>query len=254
MAVAATRPYHHGNLRSELLSCAERALSEGGLAQLSLRDLARQAGVSHAAPRRHFADKQALLDALAQDGFERLGRALRDGDGRRRPDFDARLAALAGSYVRFATRHAALLELMFAGKHRPDAADSLRAAADAAFAAPLALITDGQAAGAVVPGDPEAVATVAWATVQGLATIANAGMLDDAALDGLVAERGRAPRPRAAAAVARGSGLEHDAQPVGRAQLLRAPVPPSTTASRPGPSGGSGSAPREYQVFAPMWW
>jgi AcrR family transcriptional regulator len=187
MAVASTRPYHHGNLRSELLSCAERALGEGGLAQLSLRDLARQAGVSHAAPRRHFADKQALLDALAQDGFERLGRALRDAMDAAGPDFDARLAALAGSYVRFATRHAALLELMFANKHRPGAADSLREAADAAFAAPLALIADGQAAGAVVPGDPDAVATVAWATVQGLATIANAGMLDDAALDGLVA-------------------------------------------------------------------
>ena len=163
------RPYHHGNLRSELLSCAERALSEGGLAQLSLRDLARQAGVSHAAPRRHFADKQALLDALAQDGFERLGRALREAIDAAAHDFDARLAALAGSYVRFATRHAALLELMFAGKYRPGAADSLREAADAAFAAPLALITEGQAAGAVVPGDPEAVATVAWATVQGLA-------------------------------------------------------------------------------------
>jgi AcrR family transcriptional regulator len=187
MAATTTRPYHHGNLRSELLACAERALSEGGLAQLSLRDLARQAGVSHAAPRRHFADKQALLDALAQDGFERLGHELREAMDDAGEAFDARLAALARSYVRFATRHAALLELMFATKHRPDAADSLRAAGEAAFAAPLALITGGQASGAVVPGDPEVVATVAWATVQGLASIANAGMLDDAALDGLVA-------------------------------------------------------------------
>ena len=73
MSATTQRPYHHGNLRSELLSCAERALSEGGLAQLSLRDLARQVGVSHAAPRRHFADKQALLDALAQDGFDVVG-------------------------------------------------------------------------------------------------------------------------------------------------------------------------------------
>jgi AcrR family transcriptional regulator len=186
MTVRPARPYHHGNLRSELLSCAERALSAGGLAQLSLRDLARQAGVSHGAPRRHFADKQSLLDALAQDGFERLGRALREAMDAAGPDFDARLAALAGSYVRFATHHAALLELMFAGKYRPDAADSLHEAAEAAFAAPLALIIEGQAAGAVVPGDPEAVATVAWATVQGLATIANAGMLDDAALETLV--------------------------------------------------------------------
>jgi len=102
-------------------------------------------------------------------------------------EVEARLAALAGAYVRFATRHAALLELMFASKHRPDAADSLRAAGEAAFAAPLALITEGQASGAVVPGDPEAVATVAWAAVQGLASIANAGMLDEAALDGIVA-------------------------------------------------------------------
>jgi AcrR family transcriptional regulator len=188
MAATTPRPYHHGNLRSELLSCAERALSEGGLAQLSLRDLARQLGVSHAAPRRHFADKQALLDALAQDGFERLGRELSgamDAAGR---SCDARLRALAGTYVRFATRHAALLELMFAGKYRPGAADSLRAAAEAAFEAPLALITDAQASGEVVPGDPERVATVVWATVQGLATMANSGMLHEASLDEVVAD------------------------------------------------------------------
>src|SRR5689334_7415172 len=114
MAATTPRPYHHGNLRSELLACAERALGEGGLAQLSLRDLARQAGVSHAAPRRHFADKQALLDALAQDGFERLGGELRTAIEGAGEAFEPRLAALAGAYVRFATRHAALLELMFA--------------------------------------------------------------------------------------------------------------------------------------------
>ena len=72
------RPYHHGNLRAALLASAERTLDEGGVGELSLRELARQVGVSHAAPRRHFADKQALLDALAEDGFERLGEALRD--------------------------------------------------------------------------------------------------------------------------------------------------------------------------------
>ena len=136
MTVSPVRPYHHGNLRSELLSCAERALAEGGLAQLSLRDLARQVGVSHAAPRRHFADKQALLDALAQDGFERLVRELREAMEAAGGSFDARLAALARSYVRFATRHAALLELMFTGKHRPGAAELTRGdEADAAVGA-----------------------------------------------------------------------------------------------------------------------
>jgi len=186
MAVS-QRPYHHGNLRAALLARAEETLSQEGAGELSLRELARQVGVSHAAPRRHFPDKRALLDALAEDGFERLGRDLREAMGAAGPRFEDRLLAFAQAYVAFATRHAALLELMFASKHRPDAADSLRAAGEAAFAAPLALITEGQATGAVVPGDPAAVATVAWAAVQGLASIANAGMLDDAALDGIVA-------------------------------------------------------------------
>src|ERR687894_2671163 len=72
----ATRPYHHGSLRPALLAAAEKALDRGGVQALSLRELAREIGVSHAAPRRHFADKQALLDALAQEGFARLGAAL----------------------------------------------------------------------------------------------------------------------------------------------------------------------------------
>jgi AcrR family transcriptional regulator len=185
-APSMSRPYHHGNLRTALLEGAERTLRERGAQELSLRELARDVGVSHAAPRRHFADKQALLDALAEEGFDRLGRELRQAMVAAGDDFDARLAAFARAYVRFATRDAALLELMFAGKGRPDAADSLRAAADGAFAAPLALIAEGQAAGVVVPGDTERVAKVAWASLQGLASMTNAGMLDEEELDEVV--------------------------------------------------------------------
>jgi AcrR family transcriptional regulator len=186
-AVAVTpRPYHHGNLRAALLAEAERMLSEDGAGELSLRELARQIGVSHAAPRRHFADKQALLDALAEEGFERFGAVIRDAVAGAGPGFDARLRAFAHAYVGFATEHAALLELMFAGKHRPGAAPSLRAAADRAFEVPLALIADAQAGEEVVPGDPERVATVAWAALQGLVTMANSGMLEHAALGDMV--------------------------------------------------------------------
>jgi AcrR family transcriptional regulator len=185
-AVAVTpRPYHHGNLRAALLESAERTLSEGGVAELSLRELARQIGVSHAAPRRHFADKQALLDALAEDGFERLGADLRGAMAAAGEDFDARLLAFARAYVRFATRHAALLELMFAGKHR---AERLREAADRAFAAPLALFAAAQSSGEIVAGDPERVGIVALATLQGLASLANNGMLADVDLDDIVGE------------------------------------------------------------------
>src|SRR6202008_3979614 len=121
-----SRPYHHGNLREALLDRAEGTRRERGVQELSLRELAREVGVSHAAPRRHFADKQALLDALAEEGFERLGRELREamdaaggadesgGSGAVGGSFEARLDAFARAYVRFATRDAALLELMFA--------------------------------------------------------------------------------------------------------------------------------------------
>src|SRR3954454_22411835 len=126
MAIAQVRPYHHGNLRSELLQQAEQMLTERGVGELSLRELAREVGVSHAAPRRHFRHKQALLDALAQSGFERLGADLDRAMGRAGGDFHSRLAAFAEAYVRFATRNGPLLELMFAGKHRAGATDELK--------------------------------------------------------------------------------------------------------------------------------
>ena len=183
MAVTA-RPYHHGNLRAALLEQAERTLAAGG--DRPRRAPPRQVGVSHAAPRRHFAGKQALLDALAEDGFERLGAELRgvmaDAGG-----FDERLLAFTRAYVRFATEHAALLELMFAGKHRPGAAASLREAADRAFEVPLALIAEGQAAGEIVTGDPEGVGMVVFASAHGVAALANNQMLGDADLDEIVA-------------------------------------------------------------------
>ncbi len=187
MSATATRSYHHGNLRSALLAAAEQTLADGGVQALSLRELARELGVSHAAPRRHFADKQALLDALAETGFDRLGSELDEAIAQG-GDFRGRLAKLAQAYVRFATRDAALLELMFAGKYRPGAAAGLREAADRAFAAPFQLIADGQAAGDVVGGDVERVAIVVGATFQGLAVMANQGLLRDAPPEAVVAE------------------------------------------------------------------
>ena len=178
-AVATSRPYHHGNLRAELLDHAERALERGGTNALSLRELAREAGVSHAAPRRHFADRQALLDALAEAGFERLGAALAGAVAGAPEDFAERLIAVARVYVAFATEHAALLELMFAAKHGSGDASELREAGTRAFAAPLALVAEGQRTGDIVGGDLERVMLAAWAPIHGIATMASAGFLDD---------------------------------------------------------------------------
>jgi len=181
------RPYHHGNLRSALLGAAERTLRERGAEKLSLRELAREVGVSHGAPRRHFPDRQALLDALASDGFERLGTELREAVASAGTEFEARLRAIASAYIRFATEDAALLELMFAGKHR-EGAEELAATAERAFAVMLELIEQGQREGALESGDPERVGLVLFATIQGIAALVSAGLVAPGEVGALVAD------------------------------------------------------------------
>ncbi|WCB93729.1 hypothetical protein DSM104299_02445 [Baekduia alba] len=195
------RPYHHGNLREALLRAGEQALESGGAQTLSLRELARDVGVSHAAPRRHFADKQALLDALAQNGFEQLGAILATAVADAGPDFDARLLSLGRAYIAYATAHPALVELMFASKHQAGAPAELTEAGERAFAPALGAVAEGQAAGAIVAGDPHRVAIVAFAALQGLVALANNGMLGDDPLDDLIEDAVRrlllGLRPRA---------------------------------------------------------
>jgi AcrR family transcriptional regulator len=181
------RPYHHGSLRTALLAHAERTVRERGVQDLSLRELAREIGVSHGAPRRHFPDRQALLDALAEAGFARLGTELRSAVNGADEDFPARLRATAAAYVRFATRDAALLELMFAGKHR-EPSGALHEAAERAFSVMLELIEQGQADGVVQPGEPERVGLVLFATIQGIAALVTGGMVDTEQLDELVTD------------------------------------------------------------------
>ena len=184
---AAGRPYHHGNLRTALLEQAERTVRERGVADVSLRQLAREVGVSHGAPRRHFPDRQALLDALAEAGFGRLGAELRGAVDAAGEDFEERLRATAAAYIRFATRDAALLELMFAGKHG-EQSGALNEAANRAFSVMLELIAQGQAEGALGPGEPKRVGLVLFATIQGIAALVSGGLVDADQLDELVAD------------------------------------------------------------------
>jgi AcrR family transcriptional regulator len=184
------RPYHHGNLRAALLAQAEQTLREHGLEGLSLRELARQTGVSHAAPRRHFADRQSLLDALAESGFARLGAELRTAHENAGEAYEVRLRATATAYVRFAITDAALLELMFAGKHRQQPG-ALSEAADRAFSVILDLIREGQAGGVLEPGEPERIGLLLFATMQGIAALVTAGIVGPEDLDSLVADATR---------------------------------------------------------------
>jgi AcrR family transcriptional regulator len=180
-----TRPYHHGHLRSALLASAERTLREKGAGALSLRELARDIGVSHAAPGRHFKDKQALLNALALAGYERLTRALTAVDDPALP-LEPRLVAFARGYLGFATENAELLELMFARKHDPDASEEMAAAVDRTVGVLERIIADAQKRGEIIEGDPAHLTLVVGATLQGTATLAALDRLDtQTTLDGV---------------------------------------------------------------------
>jgi AcrR family transcriptional regulator len=183
---AVHRPFHHGNLRTALLEAAERNLRKQGAEQLSLRDLAREIGVSHAAPRRHFADRQALLDALAEDGFARLGSALRAATAEGGPDFSTRVTSTVVAFASFATENAALHELMNSGKHRPGAG-RIAAAAELAFSPMVELIAEGQRRHELEQGSPEQIGIVLFATVQGITTMVNGELVSPELLDPLIA-------------------------------------------------------------------
>ncbi|MFI8194467.1 TetR/AcrR family transcriptional regulator [Streptomyces sp. NPDC085946] len=107
----------------------EHTLREKGVGSLSLRELAREVGVGHATPGRHLKDKQALINALALTGYDRLRQALDAADDPTLP-LEPQLTALAQAYLGFATDNAELLELMYARKHDPDASEQTTAAVE----------------------------------------------------------------------------------------------------------------------------
>jgi AcrR family transcriptional regulator len=186
LQTADRRPYHHGNIRSAFLDAAERSLRDHGAAQISLRDLAREVGVSHAAPRRHFTDRQGLLDALAESGFVRLGNQLRSALANTDADFAVRVGNAVVAFMAFATENSSLYELMNASKHR-SGEQRIVEAADAAFQPMVELIAEGQDRGLLEAGDPEQIGIVFFATIQGIATMTNGGLIQKELLGDLTA-------------------------------------------------------------------
>jgi AcrR family transcriptional regulator len=181
------RPYHHGNLRAALLTAAEQTLRERGIEQVSLRDLARQAGVSHGAPSRHFRDRQALLDALAAVGYARLAAEIDAAVGNAGDGFGARLQAMAAAYVRFAVEHGALLDLMLAGG-KAEGPDGAAKPAGRPYAILKDLIRQGYETGELRPGDPERLQLLILATFQGVAALVASRQVPQQQADALVAD------------------------------------------------------------------
>lgn len=156
--------YHHGDLRTAILDAAVELISERGAAKLSLRECARRAGVSHAAPYRHFPSKDHLLLAIAEDGFAKLYAAGRAAMADLTDPRD-RLDAYGIAYVRFALEHPVHLRVMFTAELDPTLADS----DDPQLA--FELIRDTAAAVAGPDVDPDAAALAAWSLSHGLSML-----------------------------------------------------------------------------------
>ncbi|WP_347269050.1 TetR/AcrR family transcriptional regulator [Paracoccus sp. (in: a-proteobacteria)] len=190
------KPYHHGNLRETLLAAADGVLARHGAAGITLRDVAKAAGVSHAAPYHHFASLDEMLAAVAERGFARLAAAMAAHADESDPR--ERLLQICEAYVDCARTHPAQFRLMFgallARKHE---FPTLKAAADGAFAQLLAAST-----GLDAERGPD-VALLGWSLAHGLSNL-----LIDGAFDGLPMELPAGPTlARRLAALALGGAL-----------------------------------------------
>jgi AcrR family transcriptional regulator len=178
------KAYHHGDLRNSLLAAAEEVLRQKG-ADLSLREVAKVAGVSHTAPYRHFKDKTALLQALAAIGYQRLATTLRQV----RKEFTDRpeeaMLASGQAYVELAVKHPEMTQLMFGGELElhSNIEDELIECSGDAFNALLELVDLCLEEGVFQPRDRMEIALANWSMVHGLSMLITGGQLQQYATD-----------------------------------------------------------------------
>jgi AcrR family transcriptional regulator len=171
------RPYHHGDLRRVVIDTALAMLREDKGWQFTLREVARRAGVSHAAPYKHFPDKSALLAELAALGFNQLRDEI--ADALRRPLRSARaeFMAAAKAYIQFGTANPSLYRLMFSADVDKGAFPKLDEAGAGAFAELTGILERGQQSGAFKKQPVRGQAAATWALVHGFAMLAIDGQL-----------------------------------------------------------------------------
>ncbi len=162
--------YHHGHLREALLQAALELVREQGPSGVSLREVARRAGVSHAAPAHHFSDKAGLLTALAIDGFIRFAESQRQAAERGGSDPLLRFAWTGWAYVMFAVEQRAHFELMFRPELLRKGDAALAHASRSAYEQLLGVVRDA-IGGEPTPETLALRATSAWALAHGLATL-----------------------------------------------------------------------------------
>lgn len=172
------RPYHHGSLRRALIDAGIEVLTETGPGGLTLRGVAQRAGVSHAAPYAHFADKQALLAAVSAEGYRMLYDRLVAATAGREGDPRAQLLEAACAYLGFAREHPAHFRITLSGlvERQADHPEYL-SIAHRCFDLVRGVVRACQRAGALGAGEEDQVAVAVWALVHGLASLSLEGQI-----------------------------------------------------------------------------
>lgn len=164
--------YHHGDLHNCLLDAANCLLEETGAEKLSLREVAKRAGVSHTAPYRHFRNRQALLEAVAISSFQRLTESGEQAERSAPDDPVAQLRAAGVSYLELAVNNPEHTRLIFGGLMKDAAQDGpLYAAGEQSYATIFRIIDNGRSRGVFGGRDTESVVLAAWSLVHGLAML-----------------------------------------------------------------------------------
>lgn len=170
------KPYHHGNLRAALVEAAVALVGELGPKGFTLREVARRAGVSHNAPYRHFASRDELLQAVAEEGFQRLKETM-EMAVHRGPTAQDRLQLAGCGYVEFALRWPNHFAVMFDLPREVPEDGGKGPTGLGAFGVLMGCIEDAQAAKSLPAGDPLPLALTAWSLVHGIAKLAVCGTL-----------------------------------------------------------------------------
>ncbi len=158
--------YHHGDLRNALINAGLEILAQEGINALSLRKVARRAGVSHAAPYRHFADKEALIAAIAEEGYQKLAQQMEQAAAQFPDKPHTQFLETGWAYVQFALENPDHLRVMFGGFSENCALDT-----GSSFDLLVNAIQADQEAGSIAPGDPLQLALAVWSMVHGLAIL-----------------------------------------------------------------------------------
>jgi AcrR family transcriptional regulator len=165
--------YHHGDLREALIQAGLLILREQGIQKLSLREAARTAGVSQAAPYRHFENKEALIAAIAQEGFSLLGQRVHEAAFTHRIGAEERFHQIALAYLQIALSHTDHFRLMFAGTPplSPEKYPDLDRSTQSLFGEFVGVIDQCQRERIVRNGNVEQLALIAWSSIHGFASL-----------------------------------------------------------------------------------